>query len=273
MAPWPACLSLSTKRIKLVVAYDGTEFCGWAPQAGRRTVQSTLKKAVRQVSGEDIEIVGASRTDAGAHAIGQVCHFDASVGVPTHKWVRALNDVLDDDVAVQSAEEVSESFHCRFSARNRFYRYRVAIGTRNPIADRFSHTDWRDVDLEAMREAASGILGRHDFRAFTADLQPWITNTHRELYKIEIGKVGHELRIDITGTAFLRGMMRRIAGGLFEVGIGRRSSSELAALTTEEGVVRLPLPVVLPAKGLMLMHVGYGTRLRDLRYESTEDDE
>lgn len=273
MARWRACWSLSTKRIKLVVSYDGTDFCGWAPQAGLRAVQSTLTNAIRQVSGENVEIIGASRTDAGAHALAQVCHFDTSVRIPPEKWVRALNDVLDRDLAVQSSEEVPDEFHSRFSARNRFYRYRIVPTTRNPIHHRFAYTDWREPDLDAMREAAAGLIGRHDFRAFTAELQPWITNTHRKLFKIDIQKVHDEVRIDIVGTAFLRGMMRRIAGGLFEVGIGKRAVPELTGLLTEEGMVRLKLPVVLPANGLMLMNVHYGKRLRDARVEQDEEDE
>lgn len=264
---------MSTNRIKLVVAYDGTDFCGWAPQTGRRAVQSTLKEAVRRISGEECEIVGASRTDAGAHAQAQVCHFDCSVRIPEHGWVRALNDVLDEDISVQSASKVSDKFHARFSARNRFYRYRISNGTRHPIEDRFAHNEWRDLDLERMRTAAEGLLGKRDFRAFTAELQPWIENTKRELLSIGIESEGRETRIDIVGTAFMRGMMRRIAGGLMEVGLGKRDSDELEALTTEEGMARLDQPVVLPAKGLMLMNVEYGRKLRDIREGTDDEDE
>jgi tRNA pseudouridine38-40 synthase len=264
---------LSTKRIKLVVAYDGTDFCGWAPQAGQRSVQGTLTEAVRRISGEDCEIIGASRTDAGAHAMAQVCHFDCEVNIPEHGWLRALNDAMPSDLAVQSAEFAEDAFHSRFSARSRFYRYRILNGTRNPILDRFSHHEWRDLNLESMKDAAQNLLGRLDFRGFTAELQPWIVNTHREIYKIEIHRKGSETSLDITGTAFMRGMMRRIAGGLMEVGIGKRPPEDLKSLTTEEGMAKLELPVVLPAKGLMLMQVNYGKRLRDIRYETDGEDE
>lgn len=267
MAQWRACWSLSTKRIKFIVAYDGTDFCGWAPQAGQRSVQGTLTEAVRRVSGEDIEIVGASRTDAGAHALGQVCHFDTEVGIPVGKWARAVNDLLPPDIAVQSAHQVSEEFHSRFTAKHRAYRYRIVSETRNPIEDRYSANDWRKLNVEAMQDAALGLVGKHDFRAFTAELQPWITNSIRELYSVEISKVGREVRIDIVGTAFMRGMMRRIAGGLFEVGIGKRTKQNLLGLLTEEGMAIIDLPVVLPAKGLMLMKVTYGRNLRDIRDE------
>jgi tRNA pseudouridine38-40 synthase len=272
MARWPAFSNLSTRRIKLVVSYDGTDFCGWAPQAGRRSVQSTLTEAIRRVSGENIEIIGASRTDAGAHAAHQVCHFDTGNPMPVQKWIRALNDVLDADIAVQEAHKVSEAFHSRFSARYRWYRYRIVHGTRSPLTDRFSYNDWRQPDRLAMAEAGQGLIGRHDFRAFTAELQPWLTNTYRKLLSIEVDGDERETWIDIKGTAFMRGMMRRIVGGMFEVGIGRRPASDLAALTTEEGMTRLDLPVVLPAKGLMLMHVEYGKRLRDIREKQQEEE-
>lgn len=272
MAPWLPCWNLSTKRIKLVVAYDGTDFCGFAPQAGQRSVQSTLTEAIRKVSGEEIEITGASRTDAGAHALGQVVHFDTTVRIPTHGWLRALNDALPADVGVQAAHVVSGKFHARFSARYREYRYRIARGPRNPFLQRWCHYEWRKMDLDAMRNGARGLIGKRDFRAFTAELQPWVVNTYRVLKSIEIIESGRETWIEVTGTAFMRGMMRRIAGGLLEVGIGRRSAQQLADLTTEEGMARLNLPVVLPAKGLTLVRVEYGARLRDIRDEPDEDE-
>lgn len=272
MARWLPFWNLSTKRIKLVVAYDGTEFCGFAPQAGQRSVQSTLTEAIRKVSGEEIEITGASRTDAGAHAFGQVVHFDTGVGIPPHGWVRALNDVLPTDVGVRSAHAVSERFHARFSARFRHYRYRIARGPRDPFLSRYCHYEWRKLDVAAMRDGAKVLLGKHDFRAFTAELQPWISNTYRELKSIEVHEHGEETQIEVRGTAFMRGMMRRIAGGLLEIGIGRRSVRHLAGLLTEEGMVRLELPVVLPAKGLTLVEVDYGRNLRDIREEPDDDE-
>jgi tRNA pseudouridine38-40 synthase len=264
--------NLSTKRIKAVVAYDGTDFCGWASQTGLRTVQSTLTEAIRRVSGEEIEIVGASRTDAGAHAIGQVFHFDCRVKIPEHGWMRAINDLLPKDVAIQKVKLVSPDFHARFTARDRWYRYRICEGVRNPVEQRFSYLQWRKLDLEKMQEAGSGLLGRHDFRAFTAELDPWIENTLREMRKIEISRVGKEVRIDIVGTAFMRGMMRRIAGGLMEAGLGKRSCESLKELTLNPKSSELELPVVLPAEGLMLMNVRYGRKLRDIRNEKYEDE-
>ncbi|RIK01094.1 MAG: tRNA pseudouridine(38-40) synthase TruA [Armatimonadetes bacterium] len=258
----PPCSNSLTRRIKLTVAYDGTDFCGWAAQAGRRTVQSTLIEAVRRVSGEDTEIVGASRTDSGAHAKGQVCHFDTATPIEPARWTQALNRILPPDVAVCRAAYVSPRFHARFCASDRRYRYRIATGDRDPFADRYAHWLGRTLDLLAMRTAAGELVGEHDFRSFTAELDPAIRNCVRELRSVEVSQVGDEVRIDVVGTAFLRGMMRRIAGLLLEVGRGKRGAEDARLLLRGEG----HLPPVLPAKGLTLMRVRYTRPLYDIRF-------
>ena len=254
------------KRIQFVVAYDGTEFFGWAAQSGRRTVQSTLREAVRRVSGEDIEIIGASRTDSGAHARGQVCHFDCDVNIDPQRWSRILNHVLDPDVAVIASRQVPEHFHSRFSAINRFYRYRILTGGRDPIRAKYVHTyTYRNpLDVSKMQEAARLLLGDHDFRAFTEELDPHVENTRRQLFSFEVHQSRDEVWVDVVGTAFLRGMMRRMAGALLEVGRGYRSVEEVGKLLTEERN-QMQWPVVLPASGLCLMKVRYGRTARDNR--------
>lgn len=262
MARRPPLWSLSTSRIKLTVAYDGTDFCGWAAQAGHRTVQSTLKEAVRQVSGEDCEIVGASRTDSGAHARGQVCHFDTTA--PQARWVQALNRAMPQDIRVLKAEEVSESFNSRFSAFDRWYRYRILIQSNDPFRLRYAHGTHLRLDLEKMKSAAAYLAGRNDYRAFTEELDPSVTNTVRELYSVKVDQCRDEIWIDIVGTAFLRGMMRRMSGALFEIGRGKRPLEEMPMLLDERRN-DLNWPVVLPARGLTLMRVRYGRWPRDNR--------
>ena len=252
------------KRIQFVVSYDGTEFCGWAAQTGRRTVQSTLREAVRRVSGEEIEIVGASRTDSGAHAIGQVCHFDTEVKIEPEKWARVLNNVLEPDIAVVSSKQVSDKFHSRFSAMDRFYRYRILTDVRDPIRSRFVHEYSRPLDVPKMQQAALALLGDHDFKAFTEELDPHVENTRRQLFSFEVRQTRDEVWVDVVGTAFLRGMMRRMAGALLEVGRGYRPVEEVGKLLTEERN-HLQWPVVLPASGLCLMRVRYGRHPKDNR--------
>jgi tRNA pseudouridine38-40 synthase len=258
------CWSWLTRRIKLVVAYDGTDFCGWAASAGRRTIQSTLTEAVRRVSGEDCEIVGASRTDSGAHARGQVCHFESNVPIPAEKWAGALNRILPADVAVRSSNVVSERFHSRFCAESRFYRYRIAVGPRDPLRARYVYTHWEPLDVAAMKVAACALVGEHDYRAYTEELDPRLTNTVRRMHEVTVKAVRDEIWIDVRGTAFLRGMMRRMAGALFEVGRALRRPESLAQMLTEEWS-RMHLPVVLPACGLTLMSIRYGRHPVDNR--------
>jgi tRNA pseudouridine38-40 synthase len=259
---------LSTKRIKLVVAYDGTDFRGWAAQTGQRAVQSTLTEAVRRATGEDVEIVGASRTDSGTHALGQVCHFDTDVDMEPDNWARVLNNLLEPDVAVQESSEVGSEFHSRFCAETRRYRYRISTGARDPFNARYTHDFGRPVDIRLMNQAAGAILGEHDFRAFTEELDPSVENTRRLLFQADVLEYhGKEVHIEIVGTAFLRGMMRRISGALLEIGRGHRPADEMARLLTD-GRDSLQWPVVLPAKGLCLMEVRYADPPRDCRTAS-----
>lgn len=252
-------------RIKLVVSYDGTDFSGWAAQTGRRTVQSTLTEAVRQVSGENVEILGASRTDSGAHAKGQVCQFDTNVPIPEERWARVLNRVLASDVSVMTSEAVPDNFHSRFWALDRTYRYRIGVGGRDPHRARFMHWYGRPLDVSLMRQGAGMLQGEHDFLAFTEELDPYVENTRRNLYSFEVRQVRDEVWVDVVGTAFLRGMMRRMAGALFEVGRGYRPVAEVSRLLDIEERSSLQWPVVLPANGLCLMQVRYGRHPRDSR--------
>jgi len=257
-------------RIKLVVAYDGTDFCGWAPQPGLRTVQGTLTEAVRRVSGEEIEILGASRTDSGAHANGQVCHFDTASGVPAKKWASVLNRLLPCDLAVGDSKEVPSSFHSRFSASNRYYRYRILEGPNDPTRSRYDHVYGRSLDTHRMQQAAQPLHGNHDFLAFTEELDDSVLNTRRTLFKVDVKRSRDEVWVDVVGTAFLRGMMRRIAGALLEVGRGKRPVEEVSKLLTLQGQDEIQWPVVLPAAGLCLMAVRYGRHPRDHRTASEE---
>lgn len=258
-------------RIKLTVAYDGTDFCGWAAQTGQRTVQRTLKDAVRQVSGEDSEIIGASRTDSGAHALGQVCHFDTRV--PQAKWKQALNRVLPLDCRVVDASPIDVRFHSRFCAVDRWYRYRILRNEEDPFRLRTGYSTHHTLDVDKMQEAARLLVGEHDFEAFTEELDDSVDNTVRHLFSVTVSETRSrdEVRIDVVGTAFLRGMMRRMSGGLFEVGRGRRPVHDIATLLSERKN-DLTWPVVLPARGLTLMRVRYGRWPRDNRALSLVQD-
>jgi len=262
---------LSTRRIKLVVAYDGTDFCGWAPQRGQRTVHGTLKDAVRQISGEEIEITGASRTDSGAHAKGQVAHFDQKSSMPTENWVRALGDVLPPDLAAVAASEADPRFHARFSAKSRVYRYAIATGPRDPFRDRFAHWNGRELDIEAMRRAAGYLVGTHDFEPFSQDLPPG-SNFLRTVLRAEVRAKSDRVEIEVDGNAFLRGMMRRIAGALWQVGRHKWQPAHVSDLIRPETAKGKERPPVLPAQGLTLLRVNYGRWPRDWRETEETND-
>jgi tRNA pseudouridine38-40 synthase len=256
MVPRPRSLSSSetdakVRRIKLTVAYDGHDFCGWAPQDGERTIHGTLSQAVCDLANEDADIVGASRTDSGAHAKGQVCHFDTIRPIQTSNWVRALNDLLPPDLRVIRALHVHSEFHSRFWARDRWYRYRIQTGQIDPFRTRYTHAYGRPLDAPAMHQAAQTFVGTHDFRAFTQLLGP-ADNTERTVHHIAVRQVRDEVWVDVLATAYARGMMRRLSGALFEVGRGSRDPATLKVLLGLQSGHR---PVVLPAAGLCLMRV------------------
>lgn len=259
-------------RIKLLVAYDGTDFCGWASQHGRRTVQSTIEDAILAATNQNAEIIGASRTDSGAHALGQVCHFDTELPIAMDKWPTILNRLLPEDASVIRAEVVAGDFHSRFCAEDRWYRYRLQTAVRNPMSSRYTHEYLRPLSFAKMQEAAAKLEGTHDFRAFTEELHPSVENTVRTLHEVRVHQGGDEFIVSVTGTAFLRGMMRRISGGLVEVGRGQRSLENFAALLTDFRN-DLQWPVVLPAKGLCLMRVRYGDPPRDCRLRADPGEE
>lgn len=264
---------MSTKRrVRLVVAYDGTDFCGWAPQAGQRTVQRTLTEGIRQVSGEDCEVVGASRTDGGAHACGQVCHFDTNVPIEPRKWPRVLNKVLPADLSVLRADAVPAAFHSRFYAKDRWYRYRIMTGARDPMRSRYAWFFGRGLDVAAMQEAASRLVGEHDFLAFSQMLEPG-QNSVRTVFSVDVRQVHDEVRVDVVGTAFVRGMMRRIAGALVETGKGKRTSASIDGLLAQRDRGAVKWPLLLPAHGLTLMRVRYGRSLTDNRKFLTDEQD
>lgn len=259
------------KRIKLVVEYDGTDFCGWAAQPDQRTVHSTLKNAVCLISGHETEITGASRTDSGAHARGQVVHFDTTNPMPDPHWVRALNDRLPLDVAIKSAQEVPGHFHARFSVQHRHYRYQIEIGRRNPETSRRAYNTHLALNVAWMQQAGNALVGTHDFWCYSEEV-PISANAIRELYALRVTQKQNTVRIDITGNAFMRGMMRRISGGLFEVGAGKRDPDDLQKLLNLESRDAIYRPQVLPARGLCLERIRYKRHYKDFRNEASASD-
>ena len=221
-----------------------------------------LSDAVQTVARETIEIVGASRTDSGAHAKGQVCHFDTVRPIRPAKWKRAINDLLPRDLAVVGAQWVNKAFHSRFWASDRWYRYRILNGKPDPHRSRYTYHYSQALDHAAMHEAAQLLVGTRDFFAFTQLIEKG-TNTVRTVRSIRVREIHDEVWIDVVATAYARGMMRRISGALWEIGRGARNPDSLLALLAQREKDKVHWPTVLPASGLCLMKVNYGRSPRE----------
>jgi tRNA pseudouridine38-40 synthase len=202
-----------------------------------------------------------------------VADFSTENPIDPEKWAFVINRLLPDDIRVRRSTVAPMEFHSRFFARSREYEYRIAVTDKpEPFRARFVYGTWRKLDLEPMQTAASFLRGNNDFRAFGEELVD-LKNAMREVKKIGVTQVGDEIRLKVEATAFIRGMMRRIAGGLLEVGCGKRTIEDFRILTDPKRRDEVKWPVVLPAKGLTLMRAKYGRTLRDYREMVADSDE
>lgn len=206
------------KRVMLVVAYDGTNYCGWQIQANGITVQEELNRCLSKLLKEPIQTVGASRTDAGVHALGNVAVFDTTARMPAEKISYALNTYLPEDIRIQYSAEVAADFHPRYCESEKTYEYRI-LNRRFPLPTQRLYTYFYhyNLDVEKMREGASFLVGRHDFASFCgANAQ--VKSTVREVTGIDIEKKDDVITIQVRGRGFLYNMVRIIAGTLIEIG-------------------------------------------------------
>lgn len=259
-------------RIKLVLEYDGTNYVGWQYQANGPSVQGRLQHALKELfAGVPVTVTAAGRTDSGVHALGQVVHFDAPRELPMKAYWMGLNGLLPDDIAVARAEEVDPAFDARRWARGKRYVYRISNRrVRSPMR---RHTHWElfaPLDFDAMKQAATALVGKHDFSAFrAADCQA--ATTLRELKKVELtGAIGDEICLTIEGTAFLKHMVRNIAGSLAEVGKARQRREWVAEVLA--GKDRTKAGPTAPPQGLTLVEVMYGVGPRRDAGADPDDD-
>lgn len=215
------------KRILLTISYDGTNYSGWQKQKNAVTVQGEFDKACSTLFKTDIESIGASRTDAGVHALGQRAVIDVDTSIPAEKIPLALNPLLPDDIVVTHAEEVDADFNPRFKALKKTYEYSIYNAPfRNPIYRNYSEYVRCELDLDSMRTACEAFVGEHDFRAFCASGNSSKT-TVRTIYSLDVEKDGDFIKIRVTGNGFLYNMVRIIAGTLIYVGEGRIAPDDL----------------------------------------------
>ena len=241
--------------IKVVLEYDGSDFAGWQQQAHGRTVEAELKRALKAVTGQDLKVYAAGRTDAGAHAEGQVVSFQTESGISPHRLVAALNAKLPADVAVLSAEEVPDEFHARYSARWRRYRYRYLDRPSRPALERSRCWHVRGpLDADAMSRAAKALVGKHDWTSYCSASEPPEARV-REMRSARVVRHGDFVELELVAEGFLRGLARSIAGALAEVGRGRRPPEWVGEVLKARD--RRQAARTAPAGGLTLVEVIY----------------
>lgn len=243
------------KRIKLTIAYDGTNYCGWQVQPNGITIEEVLNKALTKMLDEEIIIIGASRTDSGVHAMGNVAVFDTETTIPAEKIAVALNQRLPDDIVITKSEEVPLDFHPRYCDCSKTYEYHI-INTRIPIPTKRLTNYFVSyvLDIDKMRQAASYLVGEHDFVSF-CNVRTDVENTVRTITDLDILTNGNEITIRITGNGFLYNMVRIIVGTLIRVGRGFYEPDRVKEIL--EAKDRKVAGVTAPAHGLMLVEIKY----------------
>ena len=241
--------------IKVVLEYDGSGFVGWQQQAHGRTVEAELKRALQGVTGQELKVYAAGRTDAGAHAEGQVVSFQTDGRISPHRLVAALNARLPSDVAVLSGEEVADGFHARYSARWRRYRYRYLDRPSKPALERGRCWHVRGaLDVDAMSAAGKALVGKHDWTSYCSASEP-VDARVREMRSVRVVRRGDIVELELVAEGFLRGLARSIAGALAEVGRGRRPPEWVGEVLRARD--RRQAARTAPAGGLTLVEVIY----------------
>ncbi len=244
------------KRIKMIVSYDGTNYCGWQIQPNGITIEEILNKKLSKLTGEDIHIIGASRTDSGVHALGNVAVFDTETRIPGDRLAYALNQKLPEDISIVSSEEVPMDWHPRYQDHiTKTYEYHIYnASVKNPLRQRYATFVSFPLDIERMRKGAEYIIGEHDFASF-CNVRTNTSDTVRTVYDISIIRDGPDITIRVTGNGFLYNMVRIIAGTLIRVGRGFYEPEKIKEILearehTSEGVTA-------PPNGLVLIAIDY----------------
>lgn len=248
------------RRIKIVVAYDGTNYCGWQLQPNGITIEEVLNKALTALFKEPIAVIGASRTDSGVHAMGNVAVFDTASRMPADKVCMALNQRLPEDIRVQSSEEVPLTFHPRKANCTKTYEYKILNRKIDmPIGRLYHHFCYFNLDLEKMRQAAACLVGEHDFKSFCT-VRTQAEETVRTIYSLDLDRKDDLITLRISGSGFLYNMVRIIAGTLLKVGMGIYPPEHMEEIL--EARDRAAAGPTIPARGLTLVSLEYERELK-----------
>lgn len=241
---------------KMVIAYDGSRYNGWQKQGNTKdTIQGKLEKVLEKLEGREVEVIGAGRTDAGVHALGQVANVKLESKINGETLLQYLNQYLPEDIAVLSVKEVPMRFHSRLNTTEKTYLYRIYRSEiPNPFIRKYTVTITEELDIEKMRMAAELLIGEHDFKSFCS-LKKSKKSTIRTLYSITIEEIEEEIRISVRGNGFLYHMVRIIIGTLLEVGTGKKKPEEIEQILEKRE--RQAAGKTAPAHGLFLKEVKY----------------
>lgn len=239
------------RRVMLTVAYDGTNYHGWQLQANVPTIESVLNGTLSTFLKEDIKVIGASRTDTGVHALGNIAVFDTQARMPAEKFSYALNQRLPADIQIQSSREVPPDFHPRRCSSRKTYEYRIWNSAfPMPVHRLYSHFTYAPLDIKRMQRAADCLVGEHDFKSFCS-VNATAETTVRTLYDVTVEKTGDMITLRVTGSGFLYNMVRIIAGTLMDVGKGRLAPGQIADILN--ACDRTKAGPTAPACGLTLV--------------------
>lgn len=243
------------RNIKLIIEYDGTKYGGWQRQKNAPTIQEALEKGISLLTGENVEVIGSSRTDAGVHARGFVCNFKTMSSIPEYKFKDAINSKLPSDIVVLNSSEVSLDFHSRYSAVGKTYSYTILNREMRAAIERdYVYHYKNNLDIDKMREGSKYFLGTHDFSAFK-NTGSSVKTTVRTIKDLVIIKEGDYIKIYVTGDGFLYNMVRIMVGTLIDVGIGKINESHIKTIIELRD--RRNAGKSAPASGLCLEKVYY----------------
>jgi tRNA pseudouridine38-40 synthase len=243
------------RRIKLIVSYDGTNYVGWQKQINGIAVEEIINKALSKLLNEDIEVIGASRTDSGVHALGNVAVFDTESRIPGDKFCFALNQYLPEDIRIQESCEVDSDFHPRFCDTIKTYEYSILNRRFDiPTSRLYHYFMYMPLDVEKMQAGAVYIKGEHDFKSFCS-ARSQVKDTVREVTDIQVFKEGEYVKIRVSGTGFLYNMVRIIAGTLIKVGLGVYPPEYVKEILDAKD--RNAAGPKAPARGLTLIEIKY----------------
>lgn len=243
--------SMEKKRVRLVVAYDGTNYHGWQIQNNGVTIESELNRCLSALLQEPIEVIGASRTDSGVHALGNIAVFDTTNRMPAEKISYALNQRLPEDIRIQRSEEVTPDWHPRHCESRKTYEYRIYRAEfPMPVKRLYSLFTYHKLDVNRMKEAAAYLEGEYDFKSFCQS-GAQVESTVRTIYSLEVEEQGDDLVIRVCGNGFLYNMVRIIAGTLLEIGQGKKEPMDIHNILAAKD--RVAAGPTAPAHGLTLM--------------------